>query len=279
MRMRYPAIPLGLLVMFLGIGPARAADHADGTPASLDQPDASSDLADVFAWMSADAGKVNLAMTVFPGAVAGSKFSDAVKYVFHLNSKKTGILDAASPLQLVCSFDVAQKISCWLVDKTSGTTVDYVTGDASAAAGVSSASGKLKVFAGLRNDPFFFNLAGFKNASKTVAEAVAAYTTGNLTYIKSIDAHGCPKLADGIGNALLGLLSHDCSANALASPAVTGDAAVDAFSKPGAKAAGAGGCVNQALSGNIMAIVVSVDKSLVTTSGGPFLGVWGSTNK
>jgi len=272
---------LGLLVSLtvtLGAGPARAADHGDGTPASLDQPDASSDIADVFAWTSADATKVNLAMTVFPGAVAGSKFSDAVKYVFHLNSKKTGILDAASPLELVCTFDVAQKVSCWLVDKTAGKTVDYVTGDASTT-GVTSASGKLKVFAGLRNDPFFFNLAGFKNASKTVAEAIAAYTAGNKTYIKSIDAHGCPTLADGIGNALLGLLSHDCSANALSSPAVAGDAAVDAFSKPGAKAMGAGACVNQALSGNVMAIVVTVDKSLVTTSGGPYLGVWGSTNK
>src|SRR5579859_4493012 len=62
--------------------PARAADHADGTPATLNQPDASSDITDLFVWM-ADATHANLVMDVFPNAMTGSKFSNAVKYVFH----------------------------------------------------------------------------------------------------------------------------------------------------------------------------------------------------
>src|SRR4051812_5896824 len=73
--------------------PARAADHADGTAASLDVPDGSSDITDLFAWMSSDAKRVNLVMDVFPNAAPGTKLSNAVKYVFHVNSKKTSILD------------------------------------------------------------------------------------------------------------------------------------------------------------------------------------------
>jgi hypothetical protein len=260
--------------------PASAADHTDGTPANLDVPDASSDIADVLAWMSSDAKTLNLVMDVFPKAVAGSKFSDAVKYVFHLNSKKTGILDTPKPVNVVCTFDTSQKVSCWVVDGTSNAVLDYVTGDASSTSGLASASGKLKVFAGRRDDPFFFNLAGFRNASATVAQAVAAFKGGNTTYVKSVDATtGCPTLATGIANALLSLLSHDCSANALSTPPVTGAAAVDFFGKPGANAMGAGGCTNQGLNVDVLSLVVTVDKTLVTVAGGPFLGVWASTNK
>jgi hypothetical protein len=259
-------------------GAARAADHADGTASVLSDPDPSVDINDVFAWSTPDAARVNLAMSVFPKAVAGSKFSDAVKYVFHLASKAQTILDAAQPVDVICQFDAAQKISCWVV-RPGGAVLDYVSGDASSAAGLVSASGKTRVFAGLRNDPFFFNLAGFRNATRTVAQAVAAFTSGNRTYIQSLDAAGCPTLAPGIATALLSLLSHDCSGNALSTPPVTGGTAIDAFSKPGPNAMGQGGCTNQSLSGNVLLLVVQLDKSMVSVSGGPILGVWASTNR
>jgi hypothetical protein len=41
---------------------------------------------------------------------------------------------------------------------------------------------------------------------------------------------------------------------------------------------GAGSCVNQPFNGDLLAIVVAVDKTLVTPAG-PYLGVWASTNK
>ena len=53
--------------------------------AGVFQPDASSDITDVFTWM-ADANNAVLIMDVFPGATGASKFSDAVKYVFHTSS-------------------------------------------------------------------------------------------------------------------------------------------------------------------------------------------------
>ena len=57
---------------------------------------------------------------------------------------------------VICTFDNGspQKVSCWV-----GT--DAYTGDATSTSGLSSADSKVKVFTGLRDDPFFFNRAGF----------------------------------------------------------------------------------------------------------------------
>ena len=75
---------------------------------------------------------------------------------------------------------------CWLG------TDEYVTGDASAITGLTSADGKLKVFAGLRADPFFFNLDGFHHAEATV-EGASGLTA---------DVAGCPLLNPGTAGVL-----------------------------------------------------------------------------
>ena len=95
-------------------------------------------LGDVISAMIPPASTPESTMTVFPVADANSKFSDAAAYVFHTES--AGAFGATSnPLDIICTFDAAQKIQCWAGD-------EYVTGDASAAAGITSTSGKLKVF-------------------------------------------------------------------------------------------------------------------------------------
>src|SRR5437763_850984 len=170
--------------------PARAADHADGTAGVGMALDPSADIADLFAWMSADAATVNLVMTVFPAASATSKFSDAVKYVFHVGSV-SAYLGPETKRDIICTFagGLATTATCWLTDPADHSVKEYVTGDASVAAGKASADGKVKVFAGLRDDPFFFNLAGFRNATSTVALALKeAGPTHMGTYIKGIDA-------------------------------------------------------------------------------------------
>jgi hypothetical protein len=48
------------------------------------------------------------------------------------------------------------------------TTKDYVSGDPSNTAGVTSLLGKVKVFAGRRSDPAFWNQTGFNNAATTL---------------------------------------------------------------------------------------------------------------
>src|SRR5262249_14253968 len=83
MNWKLGAGALGLLALSMGSPLARAAVHRDG-PKSKSDP--TSDVNDVFAWMSSDASKVYLAMTVFPAATTTSRFSNTVQYVFNVYS-------------------------------------------------------------------------------------------------------------------------------------------------------------------------------------------------
>ena len=213
--------------------PSYAADHQDG-PAATASPAA--DITDVFAWMSPDHAKMYLVMDVFPAATAGAKFDTNTLYVFHTTSKASLLATTGTPLDIICKFDAAQAAQCWAGS-------EYVAGDASAATGVKSASGKMTVFAGLRDDPFFFNLDGFKDLVMAVKAAAPQL-------LPTVDASGCPKVDAPTSAALVSALAH-----------THGNAPVDHF-------AGL----------NVLAIVISIDASLVT-KGGTTVGVWASTNK
>ena len=219
------------LVALLGAPLAKAADHLDGPKASADP---TADITDLFAWMSSDAKTLYLIMNVFPQATAASKFSNAVQYIFHVTSRNNFGDAASSPVQIICTFDSNQRISCWAGD-------EYVNGDASNTRGISSASGKLKVFAGLRDDPFFFNLDGFKHTAETVKNVASSLT---------FDPAGCPNLPPSIAAALRGQLQSSA----------TGGPPTDFF-------AGL----------NVLSIVLAVDKSVVT-KGGSLVSIWASTN-
>lgn len=223
---------LGVLCL-CALGPARAADHRDAPGAKQDP---SSDINDVFAWMSADGSKVYLGMTVFPNANIGSRFSDKVQYVFHTVSKAARTAGAAMATDVICVFDTAQVAECW-VGKDG-----YLKGAVSDPRGLVSADGKVRAFAGLRDDPFFFNLDGFQTAMATVRASKASL---------AFDDAGCPKLDDGTRQALLGQLTQ----------APDGTQARNFFK-----------------SLNTLALVLAVDKGLLAR-GGPILGVWASTNK
>jgi len=225
----------------LAASTAMAADHADSPTLAADP---TTDITDLFTWN--DGNNVVLIMDVNPAATATSKFSNAALYTFHTSSTaKYGM--AGTDTDIICQFDATQKISCWV--RSGGSTTDYVNGDASATAGISSASGKLKVFAGLRDDPFFFNLQGFKDAVADVE--TPPITAGQLPF--TLDAAGCPtNVSSGESTQLVNDLkgtNHGLGA------------AADSFA-----------------GNNVLAIVLSVDKSLLTT-GGPIMSVWASTNK
>lgn len=219
---------------------ARSADHLDAPATTAEH---AADINDVYAFLPASelaggaATHAILAMTVFPAAPADAKFSDTVQYVLHAQSG-AGFPTTTSDYNIICQFDTAQKASCW------GGTDEYATGDASQAAGITSADGKFKVFAGLRADPFFFNLAGFKD---TVATVDAVVDGGTLTF----DDAGCPNnISTAQSNLLVGKLG-----------TTGGVTAVDFFAKL-----------------NALAIVVQIDKTLIT-KGGPIVSVWGSTHR
>jgi hypothetical protein len=243
---------------------ARAADHADGPSATQSLMDLSGDITDVYAFT--DANNVNLIMDVGTNATATSKFSNAVQYVFHVNGI-TGLTDTAPfSSTVVCTFDASQKISCWL--QNGSKTVNYVTGDASATAGVASADGKMKVFAGPRNDPFFFNIQGFRAVTGYVAAHFADFAT-------TLTAGGCPQL-DKAGNPAT-VPSSSAVRGLLASQTDGTTPGVDDFQKNGTAAAPLGIAT---ITGNILALVVSVPKTALNNNGAkPILGVWASTHK
>jgi hypothetical protein len=214
--------------------PAQSADHRDA-PKTTAEP--SADINDVYTWI--DGNNLVMAMTVFPFADSTARFSNTVQYVFHTTSG-TKFGETVSSSNIICTFDATQIASCWVG------TADYVTGNASAQTGITSASGKTQVFAGLRADPFFFNLSAF-NDTTTKVEAAA----GALTF----DTSGCPLVPP----ATVTLLQ-----NSLKETATTtnpGRTVTDDFA-----------------TASTLALVVSVDKSLVT-QGGVIVSVWGSTNR
>jgi hypothetical protein len=175
-------------------------------------------------------------MDLVRNATASSRFSDSVQYVFHTSSKATFDGTASDEVPVVCEFDAQQTVECWAGDDA------YVTGDASNLTGITSSDGKLRVFAGLRNDPFFFNLSGFRATAETVAGAA-----GGLTF----DAAGCPAVDDATSSALVTQL--------MSAPG--GGAAVDSFANF-----------------NVLALVVVVEKSILTTNG-PIVAVSASTRR
>lgn len=249
------AAGLGLVALLAWHHSTQAADHLDSDTLA---PNPLADVNDVYAWMTTDASKLNLVMSVSPIDPGDRTLSPAVQYAFHVTSK-TG-LGVATPggteTTVICVFKSNTDGECWV---TEGATVkDYVTGDPSNTAGMTSADGKLKVFAGRRSDPFFFNLAGF---NKVVAAAKAAVGNGDLTF----DAAGCPLTCAKGADA-------DCSQTAqvfrqtLKAPAVAGDEPC---------AVGATDCFATL---NIIGIVVQVDKTLVNAGTNTSVGVWGSTH-
>jgi hypothetical protein len=175
---------------------------------------------------------VIVVLNVSPFATIDSKFDDKVQYWAHTTSG-TAFGEKNMPLDIVCTFDAAQKASCWAGS-------EYVTGDATAEAGISSETGMLKVFAGLRDDPFYFNLTGFK--------ATADFVTANAGSLM-LDAAGCPKVDAMLSTTLVTMLQQ----NGMGMPGV------DDFAGK-----------------NVLSIVLSLDKKFMT-GGGPIVSVWGAT--
>ena len=215
---------LGLLAAYPGT--ARSSDHQD-SPATIAAPAA--DIDDLYTWI--DGGNLVLAMTVYPAAPATAQFDPHLQYVFHTASG-SALGSTSSNVDVIATFDDQQLLSLWVG------TEEVVLGDASLTSGLESPDGKVKVFAGPRADPFFFNLGGFGAAVADLEQA-----TGPTN-----DA-GCPSLGAGVASTVVTQLG---------------------------RSADGGTPSNDYASQNVLAIVVELDASLVT-QGGPLLSVWAGT--
>lgn len=214
---------------------ALAADHGD-LPSAVSSREPSADITDLYAWMTADATRLNLVAAVSPGAGRGATFSDAVVYQFAVSSA-SGYGQPQDSTLITCKFIDGINVECWAGD-------DYAVGDPSAAQGIVSDNGGLRVFAGLRDDPFFLEYVGFQNGIDAANAEVAA---GRVPF--PISEGGCPILsAEQQGVLLTALTTGD-----------NGDAASNTFAGQ-----------------SVLALVIQVDKAIVN-SGGPVLGVSVST--
>lgn len=141
-----------------------AADHADGIDAMSTM---SSDITDLYSWVWDDNGTPSLAMII---DVDGPSFPDNIQYAWTL--VRDPLPGASSTVaQMICQFNstAGDDISCFF-----GNSADFVeaTGDPS---GTGFTANGIRVFAGQRDDPFFFNSDGFG----ATAAAVRTQVDGN----------------------------------------------------------------------------------------------------
>jgi uncharacterized protein DUF4331 len=166
-----------LLALTVGAAPllSSAADHIDasafgslGTPGGAFNPmsvNGERDINDVYAFQGSDSSRTVLAMTTNPAINAfGGKFGANVRYI--INVDRTG--DAVQDLAFVVRFDNgAPGHQQYTVTRYTGAnaltlTNGNVRGSGSTAGnGTAALKGDGRVFAGVRSDPFFFDLTGF----------------------------------------------------------------------------------------------------------------------
>lgn len=147
----------------------RASDHLD-TAAVIADPAA--DIGDLYAWTSADGRRLNVVMTI-----VGRKFSDHVRYQFHVDSARE-LGAPGDSVTLSCEFNAPTAPECRLGE------ADYLRGEAGGESGISGDKGRFRVFAGLRDDPFFNNVRGTRAALDVAGSAMKAGAPR--------DAGGCP---------------------------------------------------------------------------------------
>jgi Domain of unknown function (DUF4331) len=207
------------------VAPALASDHLD-SPSVIADPRA--DIGDLFAWTAPDGRQLNLVMTI-----VGHSFSDKIAYTFHIDSGRTFGRTRATT-DLTCRFATAQSAECRLG------RIDRAQGDPRDATGLVSERGSFRVFAGLRDDPFFNNVRGTRAMYDSATKAL----TGSARY----DAARCPHFTTEQAGALRDAWRHTD-----------------------------GGPATNFLRGwTPESIVVSIDLAPVT-KGGPMIAVWAST--
>ncbi len=224
---RFIAHIMGVMLTVAPLHDALASDHLD-TPTVIADPAA--DIGDIFAWTSPDGHHLNLVMDI-----VAHKFSDRLQYVFHVDSGRRFGKTTATTL-IVCRFDVANAVECWAGN------ADYLHGDASDAAGLEGKNRRFRVFAGLRDDPFFNNVKGTRAMYEVARTALKNGTP--------VDGAGCPRFHETNSRSILDTWRHTD-----------------------------GGPATNFLAGwKSSSLVISIDLDVVT-AGGRVLAVWGAVHK
>jgi hypothetical protein len=162
------ALPL-LAVLVGAPTSSQASDHIDGLKTAIDN---AADLTDVFTFTSpTNPDKLVLIMNVHGIAFSRSRFSNAVDYKFRIRPiddarTLTPSPDPAREQSIVCSFsggfllvDARQRATCKFNFGSSSDSVSFETRTGDFKAGGSGEQNGIRVFAGVRSDPWFLDLA------------------------------------------------------------------------------------------------------------------------
>lgn len=175
---------IGLFAILAGHA-AVASDHLD-SPSVIADPRA--DIGDLYAWMAPEGRHLNLVMTL-----VGHSFSDQLDYVFHIDSARR-FGRAGKSTRIGCRFVAPDKTDCTLDD------IDSAHGNAGDEQGLWSRQRRFRVFAGLRDDPFFNNVKGTR-AAYNVADAA-------LKRGAAVDAAHCPRFDRATTDAMFEQWKH-----------------------------------------------------------------------
>lgn len=155
---------VAMLITLLPSFGSRAADHLDAPGLMSPSGNAQADINDLYAFAGSEPGTTVLAMTVVPAAPGDASFGTDVLYQLKIDTDGDAVEDQSLEFTFSdvrangAQFVVAQHAEADAAANGSadGALVGYgQVGKELALAG----GGKL--FAGLRSDPFFFDLAGF----------------------------------------------------------------------------------------------------------------------
>lgn len=148
------ALKGALAGMMLLAVPANSADHLDSPGAAADP---AADINDVYVFRSLDPAAVNASRTVFvmtvvPLADETSRFSTNVSYEFRIKESGTD-----NQLDIVCTASGVemQEITCTGPSEVSDSVMFNAVEPGNALLD------NMRIFAGLRDDPFFFDLDAF----------------------------------------------------------------------------------------------------------------------
>ncbi len=156
----------GLLALLAGASISFAADHKE---APLITEDPAADINDVYAFPNpADATRIVLAMTVNPltnpNQNTNSNFSEAVRYRFEIDFNNDGKSDRSIAVTFSHIENGAQTMTVDFPGKTDDFTAPVSLPSFAAVAPaptITTSPTGITAFAGLRDDPFFFDLTGF----------------------------------------------------------------------------------------------------------------------
>lgn len=183
------SVAAAALVLVLGAAPlvGFGADHLDapGTTSPAMRPDG--DINDVYVFQGRNEHNTVIAVTTHPAAGAIAPLEYATDVTYKIKVDRNG--DAVADMQYALRFGAARMSGAqpyWVVRSDEDDERQVARGLTGA---VNDVRGGGKVFAGLRSDPFFFDLAAFQGSVLGMGDR--AFCDGNdVDFFESLNTNG-----------------------------------------------------------------------------------------